>query len=200
MKQRIFSLLLVFAMVLGMLPTVALAEDSIDTVNIAAFGTVTLDGNLNEKDWLTYGCLTNGTAQRAFGTLWDSQNLYFAVVPEADDQKLTLKVNGKTLDIDLSTLTLSGALAETTTVKKDSALEIQLPFSALEMTVSDYNQTVSAELAVDDMTWSGDVLLSATERTCTPTFSAYAGVSGGDAANLGCTVDNGSYRGKWKTI
>ena len=91
MKNRILSFLLAVAMALGLCPTFAMAQQT-DPVSIAAFATAAVDGSLSEQDWLTCGQLSDGTDSRAFGTLWDSENLYLAVIPEANDQILTVRL------------------------------------------------------------------------------------------------------------
>ena len=170
MKRNILALFLTLAMVIGLLPHSAAAEETDTPVHLAAYtSSVTVDGQLNETDWLTYV----QTSQGVFGALWDSSHIYLAILPNADT--VTVSLDGVTISVDKSGVSgWDGAVSAW-----DTALELQLPYA-----VTSYNQ--SAALTVGD--WSGTLRFSSLERTFHPTLT----VTGTSSDSLGSTVDGDS--------
>ena len=156
MKRRMLAFCLAFVMVLGMIPTFALAEESVASTEHLAYyaANVTVDDAINETDWYLYGKMTDSEtgASRAFDVLWDQNTLYLAVKGAANDE---LVVESAEYDF-YNSYGISGDA------------EIAIDMGNFGGAVTDYGRVIPLELSVlgDDGTsvWSGNVTLSSASR------------------------------------
>jgi len=189
MGKRILSWVLSLAMILGMVPGFAIAAENEIVYKAAYAAAVNIDGNLSEVAWGTDADLTDGTDTRAFGALWNGENLYIAVVPKAGDTTVTVEVGSATAVVTSAGVTgVSGASAAW-----GSAVEILLPLASLGVALEGYNQEIAASVSVGQMKWEGKLCLEKTDRK----DFAFAGASGttgtGDNANLLLTKSDGNH-------
>ena len=169
MKKRILALLLAFVMVFGMVPTFAMAEESAETTVYEALvaSGVTVDGSLDETDWLTNGKLSGG---QNFDILWDGAHLYFAATAEEADEQLVVTAGETTL----ATVEKTGAAFE----------------AAVAYTTKGVSVIENVTLAIGESTWTGNVSLVKMARTEKVTKSKLGSAS---TVNYGTvtTSDNG---------
>ena len=196
MNRRILAFLLSLAMIAGMLPVTVLAQEEERVPNIiAAFSdNLSMDGSLNETAWITDGKLSDGENTGAFGVLWDSAALYIAVKPQSGDSVLGVETAGKRLTVDLATLSCSGELAEVAAVVKNTAVEIRIPFAALGLEITCYDQKLPVLLTLDALRWDGTVQFVSDDRSTVPAFGSMSVVSPTGSANLTNEASNGSYQ------
>ncbi len=183
MKKRLIALCLTLALLLGMMPVLSFASDpEIEPAHQAAYaGTVTVDGKLEESAWNAYGEMTDGTSSRFFDVLWDAQNLYIALKPQAADTAFTVSVAGKTLTVSKA----AGASGITgATAAWADAVEVKIPVSALEAAVSNYGQRIAMKLSMGDLVWEGDAVLNSTERNAALSASGFSGTHNESTTNL----------------
>ena len=166
MKKRILAALLTLAMVFGMLPAVALAEDNIapipsGPVYRAAYApTVAVDGAL-ETVWLTDGTMSGDDTARAFGVLWKGSNLYFAAIPQAGDDSLNITLGETVITVSktdggVAVSGIDGASAAWT----DAAVEVSIPWQ----TITAYGKLTDMTVSMGGASWEGVLVTSSLER------------------------------------
>ena len=160
MKKRMMAICLMVVMIAGMLPTnlIAEAETTSEPMHIAAYleAPVNVDGNLTETGWLTYGQLSGSGTTREFGALWDSENIYLALVPQEQSERCSVVIAGKTLIIAADGM-VEGDLKDTAVVGRNGAVEIKIPFQAIGKTLSSYAQNVDLALSVGGAEYKGQL-------------------------------------------
>ncbi len=156
MKKRVVALCLVIALIAGSVPTITLAQSSTPTYLAAYSGSVTVDGSMKEAAWVTDGQLSDATAGRNFGVLWDGEYLYLGVVPQAGDHEISV-----TLGQDVLTVTPDGANGIAGAISVwGSAVEMKIPYA-----VNSYSQRLNLNLAMGTMEWSGEICFDSYART-----------------------------------
>ena len=121
-------------------PTIATAnwEDS-----------VVVDGTTDEGAWQFYRTFWGrpGAPVGKLSALWSEKNLYLAVNAEGVN-KLNLTLNGKTANVDLAALTVTG-MENVAVQKTDGAIELKVPFDSFGFTLVNYGQSVPMNLELE---------------------------------------------------
>ena len=170
MKKQFLALFLMLVMLIGMLPmhvfagTAGLQGQSVQNTNLAA-GTVNKSGTADPavlaaytadsgskaiavngtlgsgEGWLLQGHLTSGdNVVGSFGAQWNKNHLFLAIKRTSAQDTITLKINGKTVDVS--------ALGANASVNKAMA-ELKIPMSQLGLgNISGYNTLVALELSL----------------------------------------------------
>lgn len=175
MKKRILALCLVLAMVIGMLPMIALAGGEgtgSSNVMIAESGKVTVDGSLSEAEWHLGGNLSGETD---FGAIYDGDYLYLGVNAAVDGLSVTL----------------NGVNVTAETVKGESATEAKVSLEAAGLDLYEYNTSASLKVALGDAAWEGTVRFDAASRIVFTGSSV--GTTTGETGKAGGSNDNGVY-------
>ena len=122
---------------------------------------ITIDGRLRENSWLlsTRVLNNNNMTVGKFGIQWDSENIYVAAQVK-DSSAMTLTVNGYTSVIDTSTLEVTGDFVVDAIAKRGTYIELSVPLSELNITLSDYNALVPISVSLDGSSYSGAVKLT----------------------------------------
>ncbi len=125
---------------------------------------ITIDGKLREYSWLlnTRVLTSNYMTAGKFGVLWDSENIYLAAQVK-NSATMTLTINGLTSSIDTSTLGVTGDFSVGEIAKRNTYIEVSIPLSELNITLSDYNTAVPMSVSLDGNTYSGTVKLTSIE-------------------------------------
>ena len=132
MKKRLLALCLAAALILGMLPSITLiskAENTKYKHPVVYADEIIVDGIADEGGWALLGRMSGWNASRTFGSAWGPSTLYLAVVPEAKDTVLTVKLGGKTLTVN-KTSGVSGVEGAAAVWGAD-VVEISVPAAAI---------------------------------------------------------------------
>ena len=188
MKKRLLSLIVAAAMLFGMLPAASLGvnAEAAAPVHTAVYAeSVTVDGALNEP-WVLTSKLTGNGASRAFGTLWNRDALYLAVEKAASDTEAVITINEKELTVTAAGVTYGNTPLTAAAVSVGNGCwEVKLPWSDLNVALSDFNAALSAEISVGGASWSGTVVVSSLTRYEANLRTFNAGhIAAGDAENL----------------
>lgn len=156
MKKRVLAFFLAIALIIGIMPTVALAQSSTPAYIAAYSDAVTVDGSMKETAWVANGQLSSATSERSFGVLWDGENIYLGIVPQVGDSEISVTLGESVLAVTPDGANgISGA-----TSAWDSAVEIKIPYA-----VNSYSQQLNLSLAMGDMAWSGAIDFDSYVRT-----------------------------------
>lgn len=172
--KRILAISLSIILVLSLLPGGVFAAGSAAAsaeYDAAYVDSVTVDGQLKENGWLTYGGIAGEASAPTgtFGAMWNAQKLYFAL-STADAESVGITVNGKSWGLTLSeTPVESGALADATDYTVGSGVvELAMNFSALGFTVENYDQKVDLKISLKkgdaESTFDGKLGFSSVNR------------------------------------
>jgi hypothetical protein len=110
-------------------------------------GNINVDGKVNEGTWKMYYTLAGrtGAPEGKFDQAWNGTDLYLAI-NTADAKALSLKLCGKTANIDLTAATLTDSTGLITNIAKQGNLvELKIPFGAF-YNLYNYGQTMPVEL------------------------------------------------------
>ncbi|MBE6956831.1 MAG: exo-alpha-sialidase, partial [Ruminococcaceae bacterium] len=155
--KKLYSVLLVLAMVLGMIPATAAAGPAKfdtaalavgDKVLYAKYSAATVeDGALTEAPWQTNITLSAGVK---FGAVWDSETLYLGFAGTAAPAAPTaITVNGKSV-------TRAG-------VAGAAAREIRIPLSEVGINIDDFDPAVKLSVTAAGATWEGTLVFDSVE-------------------------------------
>ena len=127
---------------------------------------MTVDGSILEQNWLLNTNILDADRNRVgkFGALWQPDTLYVAV-DAGTASVLTLTLNGKTVTVDLSDLSVSGALSPKAIARMagNDLVELSFAMAELGLTVTGYNRRVPVTADLDGNAYTGELLLTSVD-------------------------------------
>ena len=121
---------------------------------------IKIDGAISEQGWSMNSYLAN--TQKVIGKMgaqWDTEYLYMAF-DYGKAKSLTITLDGKTANINLSGMSVSGDL-KIAQYKKGSYLELKIALKELGLSnIIDYGEKFTAKVMLDDATFDGTFTLS----------------------------------------
>ena len=133
---------------------------STSKVQVPFTSEVKIDGSISEQGWSMNNNLVNNKAVVGqMGAQWDTTYLYMAFQYEKA-KALTIEIEGKTANINLSSLSVSGDL-KIAQIKKGAYLELKIAMKDLGLdNIIDYGDTLKTKIMLDDGVFEGTLVLS----------------------------------------
>jgi len=124
---------------------------------------VKLDGSISEQNWnMNSNLVASEKVIGRMGVQWDTEYLYMAF-QYGKAKSLTITLDGKTANINLSSVSSSGDL-KIAQIKKGSYLELKIALKDLGLTnIIDYGEKLNAKVMLDGATFDGTFTLTSVQ-------------------------------------